>query len=108
MQRVHITAMSSILLLCLAAVTGVFAQGDVDAGAKAYETLKCAKCHGDDGKGAGPTVKKLIEKGKDIEMHDWTDKAFMSEKVSKKGGLGGPVALASGYENTYPLPNRPE
>ncbi len=37
---------------------------------------------------------------------------FVSErickKVSKKGGVGGPVALASGYENTYPLPNRPE
>ncbi len=31
-----------------------------------------------------------------------------SKKVSKKGGVGGPVALASGYENTYPLPNRPE
>ena len=31
-----------------------------------------------------------------------------SEKVSKKGGVGGPVALASGYENTYPLPNRLE
>ncbi len=30
------------------------------------------------------------------------------EKVSKQGGVGGPVALASGYENTYPLPNRPE
>ncbi len=33
---------------------------------------------------------------------------FFAEKVSKKGGVGGPVALASGYENTYPLPNRPE
>ena len=32
----------------------------------------------------------------------------LPEKVSKKGGVGGPVALASGYENTYPLPNRPE
>ena len=32
----------------------------------------------------------------------------LSQKVSKKGGVGGPVALASGYENTYPLPNRPE
>ena len=31
-----------------------------------------------------------------------------TKKVSKKGGVGGPVALASGYENTYPLPNRPE
>ncbi len=30
------------------------------------------------------------------------------KKVSKKGGVGGPVALASGYEYTYPLPNRPE
>ncbi len=30
------------------------------------------------------------------------------KKVSKKGGVGGPVALTSGYENTYPLPNRPE
>ena len=35
-------------------------------------------------------------------------KRFKSKKVSKKGGVGGPVALASGYENTYPLPNRPE
>ena len=33
---------------------------------------------------------------------------LMTQKVSKKGGVGGPVALASGYENTYPLPNRPE
>ncbi len=32
----------------------------------------------------------------------------LSQKVSKQGGVGGPVALASGYENTYPLPNRPE
>ena len=32
----------------------------------------------------------------------------VAQKVSKKGGVGGPVALASGYENTYPLPNRPE
>ena len=32
----------------------------------------------------------------------------LAEKVSKQGGVGGPVALASGYENTYPLPNRPE
>ncbi|PON12637.1 hypothetical protein C2W62_38555 [Candidatus Entotheonella serta] len=31
-----------------------------------------------------------------------------NKKVSKKGGVGGPVALASGYEYTYPLPNRPE
>ncbi len=31
-----------------------------------------------------------------------------TKKVSKKGGVGGPMALASGYENTYPLPNRPE
>ena len=34
--------------------------------------------------------------------------AALAEKVSKQGGVGGPVALASGYENTYPLPNRPE
>ena len=33
---------------------------------------------------------------------------LLRQKVSKKGGVGGPVALASGYENTYPLPNRPE
>ncbi len=32
----------------------------------------------------------------------------MAPDVSKQGGVGGPVALASGYENTYPLPNRPE
>lgn len=28
-------------------------------------------------------LRKLIEKGKDIEMHDWTDKAFMSEQTDK-------------------------
>lgn len=30
--------------------------GDVEAGKVAFERLKCAKCHGDDGKGNGPTA----------------------------------------------------
>lgn len=75
--------MSSIFLLCLAAVTSVFAQGDSDKGAEAYKKLKCAKCHGDDGKGKGETAEKLKAKGKEIEMHDWTDKAFMSKQTDK-------------------------
>ncbi len=77
----------------LAAITNAFAQGDTEKGKVAYEQLKCAKCHGDGGKGDGPTVAKLQAKGKEIKMHDWTDKTFMSEQtddyltdITVKGG----------------------
>lgn len=93
MRRVYLIAMSSLLLLYLAAATSVFAQGDVTKGAEAYEKLKCAKCHGEDGKGKGETAEKLKAKGKEIEMHDWTDKTFMSQhkddyflEITTKGG----------------------
>ena len=48
----------------------------------------------------------LRQKGPEGEED--TSNENLPKKVSKKGGVGGPVALASGYENTYPLPNRPE
>jgi len=93
MRRVYTIAISSLFLLCLAAVTSVFAQGDVAKGAEAYNTLKCAKCHGDGGQGDGSTVESLKAKGKEIEMHNWTDKAFMSKlednylkEITLKGG----------------------
>lgn len=83
MRRVHIIVISTMFLLCLAAVPSVFAQGDEAKGAEAYKKLKCGKCHGDDGKGKGDTAEKLKAKGKEIEMHDWTDKDFMSKQTDK-------------------------
>ncbi|PON09741.1 hypothetical protein C2W62_53830 [Candidatus Entotheonella serta] len=56
-------------------------------------------------KGSKATALSIVKK----ELHIVIEGAVIClQKVSKKGGVGGPVALASGYENTYPLPNRPE
>ncbi len=48
------------------------AQGDSEAGAKFFKSLKCAACHGKDGKGQGPAAKAMK-----IKTADWTDKAAM-------------------------------
>lgn len=90
MRGLCVFAVVSVFILGLSAAS--FA-GDVAAGKAAFERLKCAKCHGDDGKGNGPTAQKLKAKGKTIEMHDWTDQAFMSKltddylnDITHKGG----------------------
>ncbi len=49
-----------------------FAQGDSDSGAKFFKSLRCASCHGKDGKGQGPAAKAMK-----IKTTDWTDKAAM-------------------------------
>jgi mono/diheme cytochrome c family protein len=55
---------------------------------KAHYTELCAKCHGDTGKGDGPTAKKF-----ELKMGDYTDKAAMAKltdeyivKITKVGG----------------------
>jgi cytochrome c oxidase cbb3-type subunit 3 len=54
----------------------VFAEGDPKEGAKFYKSLKCAPCHGKDGKGQGPMSKAMK-----LKASDWTDKAAM-EKIT--------------------------
>ncbi len=47
---------------------------DAEAGAKIYKSLKCAACHGADGKGQGPAAKAMK-----LSVTDWTDKAAMEK-----------------------------
>ena len=51
-----------------------FAQGDPKVGAELFKSMKCASCHGKDGKGEGPAAKAMK-----IKAADWTDKTAMAE-----------------------------
>ena len=51
-----------------------FAEGDSMAGAKYFKSLRCASCHGKDGKGQGPAAKAMK-----LKVSDWTDKAVMEK-----------------------------
>ena len=75
-------------VLTMGVAQAVWAQGSIENGAKAYVELKCAKCHGKDGKGGGKTAQKMK-----LEMNDWTDKNVMAamtdkylEEIIVKGG----------------------
>ena len=57
---------------CIAIAEGVAA--DMETGATLYKKHKCARCHGDEGKGDGPVFAK---KGKSIG--DWTQPATLAE-----------------------------
>jgi len=50
------------------------AEGNSEAGAKFFKSLKCAACHGKDGKGQVPAAKAMK-----IKTTDWTDKAAMEK-----------------------------
>ena len=52
----------------------VYAEGDFMAGAKFFKSLRCASCHGKDGKGQGPAAKAMK-----LKASDWTDKAVMEK-----------------------------
>jgi mono/diheme cytochrome c family protein len=65
-------------ILAIGAVQAVWAQNSVENGAQAYVELKCANCHGKDGKGGGKTAEKM-----ELKMTDWTDKAAMSAMTDK-------------------------
>ena len=51
-----------------------FAQGDPKVGAKLFKSMKCAACHGKDGKGEGPAAKAMK-----LKTADWTDKTAMAK-----------------------------
>ena len=81
------------------------AQGNVEAGAKQYkEVQNCKECHGDGGKGDGFILPLLKVK---VEMHSWTDKAFMSalpdeylaEIITKGGEALGKSAVMLEYSD---------
>jgi len=55
-----------------------FAQGDPKAGAKIFNSLRCASCHGESGMGQGPAAKAMK-----IKASDWTDKTAMSKLPDK-------------------------
>ncbi len=82
--RVVLGMFLAILLMSEKAI----AEGDSEAGAKFFKSLKCAACHGKDGKGQGPAAKAMK-----IKTADWTDKAamemlkddFLKEIISKGG-----------------------
>ena len=96
-----VAALGLLALFPLAASEAA-AQGDAQAGAAVAKEQKCARCHGDTGKGDGPTAEKL--KGK-IEILDWTDKAamskltddFLAEITSKGGKAVGKSAIMPSY-----------
>ncbi len=50
------------------------AEGDSKAGAKFFKSLRCASCHGKDGKGQGPAAKAMK-----LKASDWTDKAAIKK-----------------------------
>jgi mono/diheme cytochrome c family protein len=46
---------------------------DIENGRQVYVKMQCAKCHGDDGRGAGPSAASLLDaKGKYINTRDFT------------------------------------
>lgn len=61
-----------MLLAILLMSEKAIAEGDSEAGAKFFKSLKCAACHGKNGKGQGPAAKAMK-----IKTTDWTDKAAM-------------------------------
>ena len=49
------------------------ADRDIDNGREVYVKMQCAKCHGDDGRGVGPSSASLLDaKGKYINTRDFT------------------------------------
>ena len=49
------------------------AHRDLDNGREVYVKMQCAKCHGDDGRGVGPSSTSLLDsKGKYINTRDFT------------------------------------
>ena len=50
------------------------AERDSKAWAKFFKSLRCASCHGKDGKGQGPAAKAMK-----LMASDWTDKAAMEK-----------------------------
>ncbi len=77
-----------MLLAILLMPEKAIAEGDSEAGAKLFKSLKCAACHGKDGKGQGPAAKAMK-----IKTADWTDKVtmemlkddFLKERIGKGG-----------------------
>jgi mono/diheme cytochrome c family protein len=49
------------------------ADRDIENGRQVYVKMQCAKCHGDDGRGVGPSAASLLDsKGKYINTRDFT------------------------------------
>lgn len=93
-ERITSKMLCGAVLGCIAlfplAAHEAMAQGDAKAGAEVFQEQKCARCHGDRGKGDGPTIEKLKTK---VQMPNWTDKTAVSQlpdeyfaQIIAKGG----------------------
>jgi mono/diheme cytochrome c family protein len=74
------TVVLGLLVLFSLAARQAAAQGNGEAGAAFYKTQNCMECHGDGGKGDGFVLPMLKVK---VQMHDWTDKAVMSQMTDE-------------------------
>lgn len=80
MRKMRCVAVMGLFALVSLTASEAVAQGDAQAGAKLFKEQKCVRCHGESGKGDGPTARKL--RGK-VKMPDMTDKAAMSQQTDE-------------------------
>jgi cytochrome c oxidase cbb3-type subunit 3 len=80
MSNIYCGAVLGLFALVFLVSNEAAAQGDIQAGAKLFKEHKCIRCHGESGKGDGPTAKKL--KGK-VEFPDFTNKAVMATETDE-------------------------
>lgn len=86
-----IARIAALGLVLMVGVSPAAAAGDVNAGAKTF-TEQCAKCHGPDGKGDGPSLAKLHPKSNPVNwtnpvaMRQWSDAEI--DAIIRKGGKG--------------------
>ena len=96
-----------MLLAILLMSEKAIAEGNSEAGAKFFKSLKCAACHGKDGKGQGPAAKAMK-----IKTADWTDKAAMEivkdDFLKEIIGKGGKAVSKSKRMPAYSKKLKPE
>ncbi len=96
-----------MLLAMLLMSEKAIAEGDSEAGAKFFKSIKCAACHGKDGKGQGPAAKAMK-----IKTADWTDKAAMEmlkdDFLKEIIGKGGKAVSKSKRMPAYAKKLKPE
>jgi cytochrome c oxidase cbb3-type subunit 3 len=80
MMKICCGTVLGLLVLLFLASSEAAAQGDIQAGAKLFKEHKCTRCHGESGKGDGPTARKLRGKA---DFPDFTDKTEMAKQTDE-------------------------
>ncbi len=100
MKRVGSSIVLGLLFPFFLLSGGAFAQGDPEAGAKMYKSLKCGKCHGDEGKGDGKVLAKMKKKSLDWTSKEVISKAgdqYLTDIIAKGGKAVGKSRLMPAY-----------